>query len=120
MGTDRYSASPGYRNVGTVDADVANMRGPPSLATVSGQLVLVRKRDLGRDSVMPRERRVYYAASLFNEGEREFNRQVVSMIHDLGYSTWFPQEDVGLLSDFIDNDGMSLDEARDHIFRLNI
>jgi nucleoside 2-deoxyribosyltransferase len=69
---------------------------------------------------MPSEKRVYYAASLFNEGEREFNRQVVSMIHDLGYSTWFPQEDVGLLSDFIEKDGMDLSEARDHIFRLNI
>ncbi|MCP4964776.1 MAG: hypothetical protein GY926_06035 [bacterium] len=69
---------------------------------------------------MPSERRVYYAASLFNEGEREFNRQVVEMIHDLGYSTWFPQEDVGLLSNFVENDGMTLEEARDHIFRLNI
>ncbi len=69
---------------------------------------------------MTRQPRVYYAASLFNEGEREFNRQVVSMIHELGYSTWFPQEDVGLLSDFIEKDGMTLQEARHHIFDLNI
>lgn len=69
---------------------------------------------------MTRQPRVYYAASLFNEAEREFNRKVVSMIHELGYSTWFPQEDVGLLTDFIDQDGMTLAEARDHIFDLNI
>lgn len=69
---------------------------------------------------MTRQPRVYYAASLFNEAEREFNRKVVSMIHDLGYSTWFPQEDVGLLTDFIENDGMTLEEARSHIFNLNI
>lgn len=69
---------------------------------------------------MAHQQRVYYAASLFNEAEREFNRKVVSMIHDLGYSTWFPQEDVGLLTDFIERDGMTLAEAREHIFRLNI
>jgi nucleoside 2-deoxyribosyltransferase len=69
---------------------------------------------------MTRQPRVYYAASLFNEAEREFNRKVVSMIHDLGYSTWFPQEDVGLLTDFIEKDGMTLEEARSHIFELNI
>lgn len=69
---------------------------------------------------MTRQPRVYYAASLFNEGERAFNRKVVSMLHELGYSTWFPQEDVGLLTDFIEKDGMTLAEARRHIFELNI
>ncbi len=69
---------------------------------------------------MTRQPRVYFAASLFNEGERAFNRQVVDMIHELGYSTWFPQEDVGLLSDMLDKGGMTMEEAREHIFRLNI
>lgn len=69
---------------------------------------------------MARQPRVYYAASLFNEGERAFNREVVGMIKELGYSTWFPQEDVGLLSDFIEKDGMTLEEARLHIFNMNI
>jgi len=63
--------------------------------------------------------RVYYAAGLFNEAERAFNREVVTMLHELGYSTWFPQEDVGVLGDFIEQ-GMTLAEARDHIFRMNI
>ncbi|MCP3996005.1 MAG: hypothetical protein GY722_13230 [bacterium] len=69
---------------------------------------------------MTRQPRVYYAASLFNEAERDYNRKVVAMIQELGYSTWFPQEDVGLLTDFVDKDGMTLDEARTHIFDLNI
>lgn len=69
---------------------------------------------------MTRQPRVYYAASLFNEAEREFNRLVVAMIHDLGYSTWFPQEDVGLLTDLMDELNMTLQEVREHIFSLNI
>ena len=69
---------------------------------------------------MTRQPRVYYAASLFNEAEREFNRRVVAMIHDLGYSTWFPQEDVGLLTDLMEENNMTLPEVREHIFQLNI
>lgn len=69
---------------------------------------------------MTRQPRVYFAASLFNEAERDFNRRVVAMIHDLGYSTWFPQEDVGLLTDLMEELDMTLDQVRDHIFRLNI
>ena len=69
---------------------------------------------------MTRQPRVYYAASLFNEAEREFNRRVVAMIHDLGYSTWFPQEDVGVLTDLMEETGMTLPEVRDYIFDLNI
>lgn len=69
---------------------------------------------------MTRQPRIYYAASLFNEAERAFNREVVAMIHELGYSTWFPQEDVGLLTDLMDELGMTLDEVREHIFDLNI
>ncbi len=69
---------------------------------------------------MTRQPRVYYAASLFNEAEREFNRRVVAMIHDLGYSTWFPQEDVGVLTDLMEEKGMTLPEVRDYIFDLNI
>lgn len=69
---------------------------------------------------MTRQPRIYYAASLFNEAERAFNREVVAMIHELGYSTWFPQEDVGLLTDLEDELGLTRDGVRDHIFDLNI
>lgn len=69
---------------------------------------------------MTRQPRIYYAASLFNEGERAFNREVVAMLHELGYSIWFPQDDVGPVADFMEKDGMTLTEARRHVFELNI
>ena len=69
---------------------------------------------------MTRQPRIYYAASLASEAERDFNRRVVGMIHDLGYSTWFPQEDAGLLTEYIEEDGMTLEEGRQYIFDLNI
>jgi len=63
--------------------------------------------------------RAYYAAGLFNDGERWFNLKVKSMLDDLGYQTWFPQEDAGFIEDYIDQ-GMTLDEARHHIFEQNL
>lgn len=69
---------------------------------------------------MPRPRRVYYSASLSNEAERQFNRSVVSMIHDLGYSTWFPQEDAILPSNITEDGELSPAEVREHMFRLSI
>lgn len=98
---------------------LTEMRPHSFAATVRKQSVLP-DRDHGRDIRMTRQPRIYYAASLFNEAERSFNREVVAMIHKLGYSTWFPQEDVGLLTDLVDQLGMTLEEVRDHIFALNI
>lgn len=66
-----------------------------------------------------RRPRAYYAAGLFNLGERAFNREVKAVLDELGYETWFPQESAGLLDDYID-DGMSLDEARHKIFKMNL
>ncbi len=66
-----------------------------------------------------RRPRVYYAAGLFNEGERAFNLQVKAILDELDYETWFPQESAGLLDDLI-RDGMTVDEARHHIFKLNL
>jgi len=63
---------------------------------------------------------VYYSASRCNEAERQVNRSVLSMIHDLGYSTWFPQEDASLPSDLTDTSEVGLAEAHEHIFRLSI
>lgn len=61
----------------------------------------------------------YYAAALFNEGERAFNLRVKALLDELGYKTWFPQEDSGFLEDYMDQ-GMTLAEARHHIFELNL
>jgi deoxyadenosine/deoxycytidine kinase/nucleoside 2-deoxyribosyltransferase len=66
-----------------------------------------------------RRPRAYYAAGLFNQGERAFNLEVKAVLDELGYETWFPQEDAGLLDDYL-KAGMSLDEARHRIFKANL
>jgi deoxyadenosine/deoxycytidine kinase len=66
-----------------------------------------------------REHRAYYAAGLFNEGERQFNLKVKQMLDELGFVTWFPQEDAGFIEDYLAQ-GMTLDEARHHIFEQNL
>ncbi|NND02946.1 MAG: deoxynucleoside kinase [Acidimicrobiia bacterium] len=63
--------------------------------------------------------KAYYAAALFNEGEREFNLRVKTMLDECGFETWFPQEDAGFLEDYMD-EGMTLDQARHHIFEQNL
>ncbi|MDJ0665494.1 MAG: deoxynucleoside kinase [Acidimicrobiia bacterium] len=66
-----------------------------------------------------RRPRVYYAAGLFNQGERAFNLEVKAVLDELGFETWFPQESAGLLEDYI-REGMSVDEARHKIFKMNL
>lgn len=63
--------------------------------------------------------RAYYAAGLFNEGERAFNLRVKAMLDECGIETWFPQEDAGFLEDYMDK-GMTLAQARHHIFEQNL
>jgi len=63
--------------------------------------------------------RAYYASGLFNEGERTFNLRVKQMLDELGFETWFPQEDAGFLEDYMDQ-GMTLEQARHHIFEQNL
>ncbi len=69
--------------------------------------------------VSRRPPRAYFAAGLFNQAERAFNLEVKAVLDELGYETWFPQEDAGFLEDYIDK-GMSLEEARHEIFKLNL
>ncbi len=73
---------------------------------------------MGGIQVHVRRPRAYYAAGLFNEAERSFNLRVKAMLDDLGYETWFPQEDAGFLEDYMDQ-GMTLAQARHEIFRMN-
>ena len=68
---------------------------------------------------MDRRPRAYYAAGLFNEAERTFNLRVKAMLDELGFETWFPQEDAGFLEQYMD-EGMTLAEARHHIYRQNL
>ncbi len=70
---------------------------------------------------MGRTRRVraYYAAGLFNEGERAFNLRAKAVLDDLGYEVWFPQEDAGFLERYM-AEGMTMTEARQQIFEMNL
>ncbi len=68
--------------------------------------------------VQVRRPRAYYAAGLFNEAERTFNLRVKAMLDELGYETWFPQEDAGFLEDYMD-EGMTLAQARHRIYEMN-
>ena len=63
--------------------------------------------------------RAYYAAGLFSQAERTFNLEVKAVLDELGYETWFPQEDAGFLEDYVAQ-GMSMDEARHEIFKMNL
>ena len=73
---------------------------------------------MGGIMVQMRRPRAYYAAGLFNEAERTFNLRVKAMLDELGYKTWFPQEDAGFLEDYMDQ-GMTLAEARHEIYVMN-
>ncbi len=61
----------------------------------------------------------YYAAGLFNEAQRTFNLRVKAMLDELGFELWFPQEDAGFIEDYLEQ-GMTLQEARHHIFEQNL
>ncbi len=63
--------------------------------------------------------KIYYASSLFNEGERTFNLRVKAILDKLGFETWFPQEDAGFLEQYM-AEGMTLEQARQAIFKLNL
>ena len=58
--------------------------------------------------------RAYYAAGLFNEGERQFNLKVKRMLDELGFETWFPQEDAGFIEDYLAHGGY---QALRHVLR---
>lgn len=59
--------------------------------------------------------KIYIAAPLFSDIEREFNDRVDSFVKDLGYETYLPQKDGGVLTELIEN-GMTMIEAREFLF----
>jgi deoxyadenosine/deoxycytidine kinase/nucleoside 2-deoxyribosyltransferase len=62
--------------------------------------------------------RVYLAGPLFSHAERRFNIELNNLVRSLGFETYFPQEDAGLISDMVEN-GMDVHQARDAIFERN-
>jgi hypothetical protein len=62
--------------------------------------------------------RVYLAGPLFNLAERRFNVELNRLIKRLGFETYFPQEDAGVLDDLV-RQGRDLHQARHYIFERN-
>ena len=59
--------------------------------------------------------KIYLAAPLFNEMERERNFMFCDLLENNGFVVYLPQRDGGLFYDFI-KEGYSSEEARKHIF----
>ena len=60
-------------------------------------------------------KKIYIAAPLFSQIEREFNERVDNFVKDLGYTTYLPQRDGGVLTELIKG-GMSMLNARKYLF----
>lgn len=72
----------------------------------------------GASAARERPLRVYLAGPLFNLAERRFNVELNSLVKRMGFETYFPQEDAGLLDDLI-RQGRDIMQARDYIFERN-
>ena len=61
--------------------------------------------------------KVYIAAPLFSQGERQFNEQIDKIIRSCGHETFLPQREGGCVADLPDViDGMP---KRKYLFRLD-
>src|SRR5882757_4245551 len=69
-------------------------------------------------SLPNRKRRIYFAAPLFNEMERRFNREIVEVLEPF-CEVFLPQRDGGLLMRFV-KEGATLDEAEARVFERDI
>lgn len=62
---------------------------------------------------------VYIAAPLFNEQEKNFNEIIDSSLRKIGYETYLPQRDGGMLSKLV-KDGGDEKQLSEYIFNLDI
>lgn len=62
-------------------------------------------------------KKVYFAASLFNEGEREYNLKLTSILESYGYEVFLPQRDGYFLDDL---KGKTEEEITDIIFKKDV
>ncbi len=69
-------------------------------------------------AVRERPLRAYLAGPLFNLAERRFNVELNAMVKRMGFTTYFPQEDAGVLDELI-RQGRDIHQARDYIFGRN-
>ncbi len=61
---------------------------------------------------------LYFAAPLFNDGEKDFNRRISKSLGEW-FDVYLPQRDGGLLTDLIDH-GVSVDAAYRSIFDRDV
>ena len=59
--------------------------------------------------------KIYVAAPLFSDSERELNVRLDAFVKELGYETYLPQQDGGVLTELV-SDGMSMADARKFLF----
>jgi len=62
---------------------------------------------------------IYIAASLCCEAEKDFNVKLNDFIKSLGHTTYLPQLDGGVMSDFV-KQGLNEDEVRQKLFILDV
>lgn len=81
-----------------------------------GARVLLRAKDWTEGPDRPL--RIYIAGPLFSHAERRFNIELNGLIRQMGYETYFPQEDAGLISEMVEA-GLDVHQAWDAIFERN-
>ena len=61
--------------------------------------------------------KIYIAAPLFNQGERDFNERIDAVLRSCGHETFLPQRDGGCVAELPDViEGMP---KRDYLFKLD-
>lgn len=61
--------------------------------------------------------KVYIAAPLFSEGERQFNEKIDEIVRSCGHETYLPQRDGGCVADL--PDVIKGETKRSHLFQLD-
>ena len=84
------------------------------MAAIQGGMLRAKEWTDGPD----RPLRVYIAGPLFSHAERRFNVELNGLIRQMGFETYFPQEDAGLISEMVEA-GLDVHQARDAIFERN-
>ncbi len=63
---------------------------------------------------------VYIAAPLFNEMEQERNLKIDSLIGKLGYKTYLPQRDGGIVAEIKKKNNVNINDSEFEIFKLDL
>ena len=62
-------------------------------------------------------KRIYFAAPLFNDGEKEYNRKITALLESYGYEVFLPQRDGFLAAEL---EGMTEEAKIEKIFRKDV